>query len=81
MSFMHDSYLKRSQPAVYCTVGEQPAVDGRSVAVVTNKKVLCVLKLELSPLRLPTPHSISSPALAVSPGHSQILSCSRGENP
>ena len=40
---MHDPYLKRPQPAVYCTVGEQPAIDGRSVAVVTNKKVLCIL--------------------------------------
>ena len=35
------------------TVCKQPAIDGRSVAAVTNKKVLCVLKLEPSPLWLP----------------------------
>ena len=36
---MHDPYLKRSQPGVYnLMVCEQPAVDGRSVAAVTNKK-------------------------------------------
>ena len=39
---MHDPYLKRSQPDVYnfvrVSVCEQPAVDGRSVAAVTNKK-------------------------------------------
>ena len=60
-------YLKRSQPGVYkfCTVCEQPAIDGQSVAAVTNKsKVPCVLKLEPSPLRLPMLHSGSSPALS-----------------
>ena len=38
---MYGPYLKRSLPAVYhefCTVGEQPAIDDRSVAAVTNKK-------------------------------------------
>ena len=69
---MHYPYLKRSQPAGYklfCTVGEQPAaaVDGESVAAVTTRsKVPCVLKLELSTLRLPTLHSGSSPAFHVS---------------
>ena len=47
----------------FCTVGEQPAVDGQSVAAVTRRsKMPCVLKLELSLLRLPTLHSGSSPA-------------------
>ena len=65
---MHDFYLKRSQPGVYkfCMVFEQPAVDGRSVAAVTNKsKVPCVLKLEPSPLRLPMLHTGSSPAFVL----------------
>ena len=40
---MHDPYLKRSQPAVYgCMVCEQPAIDGQSVAAVTNKKKVAV---------------------------------------
>ena len=39
------------------------AVDGQSVAAVTNKKVPYVLQLEVSPLRLPTLHSGSRPAL------------------
>ena len=48
-------------------VSEQPAVDGQSVAAVTTKsKVPCVLTLELSPLRLPTLHSASSPAFHAS---------------
>ena len=36
---MHGPYLKRSQTSVYNfgTAHEQPAVDGRSVATVTNK--------------------------------------------
>ena len=50
VSFMHNPYLKRSQPAVWLvhvalreslacetTAGEQLAVDGQSVATVTNK--------------------------------------------
>ena len=36
---MHGPYLKRSQTGVYiCTVCEQPTVDGRSIAAMTNKK-------------------------------------------
>ena len=42
---------------IICTVCEQPAVDGRSISPVTNKKVPCVLKLELTPLWLPMLHS------------------------
>ena len=35
---MHDPYLKWSQLAcIICTVYEQPAIDGRSIAAVTNK--------------------------------------------
>ena len=48
---------------IICTVCEQPAVDGRFIAAVTNKK--CVLQLEASPLRLPMLHSGSSPALPI----------------
>ena len=48
---------------ITCTVCEQPVVDGRSIAAVTNKMVPCMLKLELSPLCLPTLHSGSSQAL------------------
>ena len=58
---MHGPYLNPA--CIICTVGKQSAVDGRSVAAVTNKKVPCVLKLEPSPLQLPTLHSSSSPAL------------------
>ena len=36
---------------------EQPDVDGRSVAAVTNKKLPYVLPLEPPSLRLPTLHS------------------------
>ena len=55
---MHDPYLKRSQPGMYnlYTVCEQLAADGRSIAAGTNKKVPCTLKLEPSPLWLPTLH-------------------------
>ena len=55
---MHGPYLKRSQTGVYNfgTICEQPAVEGRSVAAVTNK-VPYVLQLEPSPLRLPMLHS------------------------
>ena len=63
--FMHDFYLKWFQPGVYefCTGCKQPAVDGRSIAAVTNKsKVLCVLKLEPTPLQLPMLHLGNSPA-------------------
>ena len=35
---MHDPYLKWSQLAcIICMVYEQPTIDGRSVATVTNK--------------------------------------------
>ena len=35
---MHGPYLKQSQMAcIICTVCEQPAVDGRSIAAMTNK--------------------------------------------
>ena len=35
---MHGPYLKWSQMAcIICTVCEQPAIDGQSVAVMTNK--------------------------------------------
>ena len=51
---------------IICTHCKQSAVDCWSVAAVTNKsKVPCVLKLEPSPLQLPTLHSNSSPALHV----------------
>ena len=44
---MHGPYLKRSQMVcIICTVCEQPAVDSRSVATVTNKTVLYLLQLE-----------------------------------
>ena len=60
---MYDPYLKQSQPACIILYGLR-AADGRSVAAVTKKsKVLCVLKLAPSPLRLPMLHSGSSPAL------------------
>ena len=65
---MHGPYLKQSQTGVYNfgTVCEQPAVDGRSVATITNK-VPYVLQLEPSPLRLPMVHSSSSPAFSLLP--------------
>ena len=65
---MHGPYLKRSETGVYNfgTVCEQPAVDGQSVATVTNK-VPYVLQLEPSPLRLPTIHSSSSLAFSLVP--------------
>ena len=47
---------------VTCTVCEQPVIESRSVAAVTNKKVPC-MKIEPSPLRLPTLHCGSSQAL------------------
>ena len=47
-------------------VREQSAVDGWSVATVTNK-VPYMLQLEPSPLRLPTMHSSSSPAFSLVP--------------
>ena len=47
-------------------VCEQPAVDGQSVATVTNK-VPYVLQLEPSPLGLPMMHSSSSPAFSLVP--------------
>ena len=35
---MHGPYLKRSQKmCIICMVREQPAVDGQSIAAVTNK--------------------------------------------
>ena len=44
--------LKQSQPGtIICMVYEQPAIDGRSIAAETNKKLPCVLQLELSSLR------------------------------
>ena len=63
---MHWPYLKRSETGVYNfdTVCKQPAVDGQSVATVTNK-VLYVLQLEPSSLQLPMMHSSSSPAFCV----------------
>ena len=46
---MHNPYLN---PACTISYGLRAAcVDGRSVAAVTNKKVLCMVKLELSPVR------------------------------
>ena len=60
---MHDPYLKRSQPdgvQFVRSACEQPAIDGQSVASVTNKKVV---KFEPSPLRLPILPSGSSSAL------------------
>ena len=47
-------------------VREQPAIDGQSVATVTNK-VPYVLQLEPSQLQLPTMHSSSSPAFILVP--------------
>ena len=63
---MHGPYLKRSQTSVYNfgMVHEEPAVDGRSVATVTNK-VPYVLQLEPSLLRLRMMHSRSSPAFSL----------------
>ena len=46
-------------------VCEQPAVDGRSIAATTNKKVPYTLQLEASLLRLLMLHSGSSPAADV----------------
>ena len=44
---MHALYLKRSQTVcIICTVYEQPAINGRSVAAMTNKKVPYLLQLE-----------------------------------
>ena len=53
MSFVQEKYN------LYSLAG----VDGRFIAAVTNKKLLCVLQLEASSLQLPTLHSGSSPAL------------------
>ena len=44
---MHGPYLKWFQTVrIICTVCEQPAVDSRSVATVTNKPVPYLLQLE-----------------------------------
>ena len=45
---------------IICMVCEQLAVNGRSVAAITNKKLPYALQLEASPLRLLTLHSDSS---------------------
>ena len=60
---MHDPKLPEAISiwrCIICTVCEQPAIDGRSIAAVTNKKVPWMLKFELSPLQLPMLHSASS---------------------
>ena len=44
---MHRPYLKRFQTVcIICMVCEQPAVDSRSIATVTNKTVPYLLQLE-----------------------------------
>ena len=65
---MHWPYLKRSETSMYNfdMVCKQPAVDGQSVATMTNK-VPYVLQLEPSPLQLPMMHCSSSPAFSVIP--------------
>ena len=64
VSFMHNPYLNPA--CIICRACKQPAVDGQSIAAVTNKKKLkccCMFKLELSLLRLPMLHSGNRPAL------------------
>ena len=52
VSFMYDPYLKRTQPAVYNFLWSvNNAVDGWSVAAVTNKKLRWRASLNLSRLR------------------------------
>ena len=61
MSAFHARALPEAISNRHCIISvcEQPAVDGWSVATVTN-----VLQLQLSPLRLPTMHSSSSQAFS-----------------
>ena len=64
MSAFHARAFPEAISNRHCIISvcEQPAVDGWSVVTVTN-----VLQLQLSPLRLPTMHSSSSPAFSLVP--------------